>query len=146
MSIALLDVNLLVALAWPNHVHHLPAQRWFRANGGSGWATCPATQTGFVRVSSNRKAIPSARTPLEALALLGQIVGLDGHRFWADDIELARLDWAQELPLVGHRQVSDLHLVALAQARGGRVATFDRGFAALVPHGTSAGSLVEILA
>jgi hypothetical protein len=47
------------------------------------------------------------------------------------------------LPLVGHRQVTDLRLPALARARGGRVATFDRGFAALVPRGVARSNGVE---
>lgn len=79
--IALLDVNLLVALAWPKHVHHVPALRWFRAHRDDGWATCPLTQTGFVRVSSNRSALPDAKSPQEALQLLRRIVALPGHVF-----------------------------------------------------------------
>ena len=144
-SAVLLDVNFLVALAWPNHVHHPPAHRWFRANAAAGWATCSATEAGFVRVSSNRKAIPGAAAPLEAIELLERMAGLDGHRYWQDDVELARLTWIRELALVGHAQISDLHLVALAQARGGRVATFDRGVEALVPRGVDPASLVELV-
>jgi uncharacterized protein len=55
LSIYLLDVNVLVALTWPTHIHHLAARSWFDATGGAGWATCPVTQLGFVRVSSNPK-------------------------------------------------------------------------------------------
>lgn len=142
---ALLDVNLLVALAWPNHIHHERAHRWFAERAGSVWATCSFTQAGFVRVSSNRKAIPAARTPLEALELLRRMVKVPGHRFWMDDVELARLDWVRSLPLVGYRQVTDLHLLALARARGGRLATLDRGIAALIPKGAEEEDLVELV-
>ena len=145
MNVALLDVNLLVALAWPNHVHHRAAHRWFSASSPRDWATCPTTQAGFVRVSSNRKAIPSAKTPLEALALLRRMTELEGHVFWSDDTDLARLDWLVEVPLVGHRQVTDVQLLALALAKGGRLATLDRGVAALVPKRTSPGVVETIV-
>jgi len=49
MPVSLLDVNVLLALAWPNHVHHPAAHRWFAENHREGWATCPLTQMGFVR-------------------------------------------------------------------------------------------------
>ncbi|MGH9896422.1 MAG: type II toxin-antitoxin system VapC family toxin, partial [bacterium] len=51
--IGLLDFNVLVALAWPNHVHHQAAVKWFLTNQSGGWATSPLTESGFVRVSSN---------------------------------------------------------------------------------------------
>ena len=55
--VGLFDVNVLVALAWPNHVHHARALDWFREHSPLGWATCSITETGFVRVSSNRAAV-----------------------------------------------------------------------------------------
>jgi toxin-antitoxin system PIN domain toxin len=57
--VALLDVNALVALAWDSHVHHAAMRTWFAANSAGGWATCPMTESGFVRVSSNPKVLPS---------------------------------------------------------------------------------------
>ena len=57
----LLDVNLLISLAWPNHVHHASALAWFGARDGQPWATSPVTEAGFVRVSSNPSAIRAAR-------------------------------------------------------------------------------------
>jgi len=52
--VALLDVNALVALAWNSRIHHAAVRRWFVAHHAAGWATCPVTESGFVRVSSNR--------------------------------------------------------------------------------------------
>lgn len=57
---ALLDVNALVALAWDSHIHHARIREWFTANATLGWATCPLTEAGFVRVSTNPKVLPSA--------------------------------------------------------------------------------------
>lgn len=44
----LLDVNVLLALAWPNHLHHGLAQSWFRKSLTDGWATCSLTELGFI--------------------------------------------------------------------------------------------------
>jgi len=51
MAPALLDVNVLVALAWPTHLHHEPAHHWFHRRRINGWATCTLTQIAFVRLS-----------------------------------------------------------------------------------------------
>lgn len=63
----LLDVNALVALAWDSHVHHARTREWFAGNRGSGWATCPTTESGVVRVSSNCKALPDAIAVADAI-------------------------------------------------------------------------------
>lgn len=133
MKVALLDVNVLVSLAWPNHVHHRAAHAWFRDNRRYRWATAPITQSGFVRVSSNPRIIPEARSPGEAVLLLRQMTALPGHVFWPDDISLPRSRFVALEKIVGHNQVTDAHLLALALRRGGRLATFDEGVAGLLP-------------
>ncbi len=142
---ALLDVNVLVALAWPNHIHHTRAHAWFASARRGGWATCPLTQSGFVRVSSNATAIPDARTPGEAKALLRRIVRLPGHTFWPDDVAASEEGDAVFARVVGYRQVTDAHLLALAIRRGGRLATFDTGIRDLVPPDVDAGSILELV-
>lgn len=146
MSLPLLDVNVLVALAWPNHIHHAPAHAWFGRVRDAGWATTPLTQSGFVRVSSNTRAIPEARTPAEARALLRRIVALEGHVFWPDDVSVAGDGAGPFDGVVGYRQVTDAHLLTLAIRRGGRLATFDRGVVHLVPVGVDAAEAVEVIA
>ena len=129
----LLDVNLLLALAWPNHVHHELAHQWFRSVHTSGWATCPLTQSGFVRVSCNRMVLPEAATPSDAVQLLRELVQLPGHVFWSDEISIAASDVFPLEHLIGHRQVTDAHLLALAISHEGRLATLDRKIQALIP-------------
>jgi toxin-antitoxin system PIN domain toxin len=131
----LLDVNVLVALAWPNHVHHPAALAWFEDVGHAGFATCSVTQSGFVRVSSNKRAIPDARSPREANEILRRITALPGHVFWTDDIEIAKSEHIAWERLGSHAQVTDAHLLALALRRDGRLATFDRTLADLAPEG-----------
>lgn len=121
----LLDTNVLIALAWPNHVHHRETLEWFQAKASKGFRTCPITQTGFVRISSNPAFTPNPPTPVEALALLQQITQLSGHGFWPDDLPLG------ETLLATHRQVTDAYLLALAAAHDGVLATLDRGIRVL---------------
>lgn len=135
MTVHLLDVNLLIALAWPTHVHHEPAHRWFRKHAGEGWATCPMTQVGFVRISSNPSIIPAAVPAPAALEALRGFVASPQHVFWPDDLSLADRGFPPGI-LAGHRQVTDAYLVSLAIRHGGRLATLDRSVAALLPSGS----------
>jgi toxin-antitoxin system PIN domain toxin len=128
----LLDTNVLIALAWPNHVHHAEATAWFVHKAAPGFRTCPITQTGFVRISSNPSFSANAVTPAEALALLERITKLPGHDFWPDD--LTALEAFSSAVLATHRQATDAYLLALAGAHDGVLATLDRGIAALVRH------------
>lgn len=125
---ALLDVNALVALAWDSHVHHVAIRKWFDAEGPSGWATCPITESGFVRVSSNPKALPSAIGTAAARGVLVALRALDGHRFLADDVSIVDPDVPE---VSGYRQVTDAHLLTLARRSGMRLVTFDAGIRAL---------------
>jgi len=122
----LLDTNVLIALAWPSHVHHRRSQQWFARNRQAGFRTCPLTETGFVRICSNPAFSKNAVTPTEALALLRQITELSGHGFWKDDIPVTGA-LAEAANLTGHRQITDAYLVALARAHNGILATLDRG-------------------
>ena len=125
---AVLDVNALVALVWDTHVHHVPMRAWFGRSGGDGWATCPVTESGFVRVSSNPKVLPSPATIGAALGVLSALRRAKGHRFLADDVSMVDPDLPR---IAGHRQVTDAHLLTIARRHGTRVVTFDAGLAAL---------------
>ena len=144
MSAGLLDVNMLIALSWPSHLHHRTAQIWFSKHSGRGWATCPLTQCAFVRISSNPKIIPDAVTPAEAFDLLRQIVAQKHHAFWPDDLGV--LD--EEMPksfVVGHRQVTDAYLLGLAVRHGGRLVTLDKGILTLAQSESSCRGAVEFV-
>lgn len=137
-----MDVNVLTALAWPNHVHHTRAVAWFARSREEGWATCPLTEAGFVRVSSNTRVIPDARTPDQAIDLLRQLRSLGRHSFWTDDVSPTDADAHAFGRVLGHRQVTDAHLLTLALRRAGRLATFDRGLAQLAPDHAKAVELI----
>lgn len=125
-GIPLLDVNVLVALGWPNHVHHQAARDWFSDHHEQGWATTPITESGFVRVSSSRAAMPTATTPPSAIRLLTALTAVDGHEFWADNVQGVTGPPCRLEHLVSYRDVTDAHLLSLALARGGRLVTLDR--------------------
>lgn len=130
--IALLDVNVLMALSWPNHEHHDLVSGWFDRHQAEGWATCPLTQSGFVRISSNRR-VPYAKSPREAISLLSQIVALPSHVFLSDEISLATSRFVAIERLMGHGQVTDAHLLGIALSHRARLATLDRGIVELIP-------------
>lgn len=123
-AVALLDVNVLIALHDAQHVHHRDAQSWFLAHADAGWASCPLTQNGFVRVIS-QPAYPNALTVGAAARLLRLSCAASVHRFWPDDLSVLD-DGKVDLGRVhGHRQLTDVYLLALAVAHGGRFVTFD---------------------
>lgn len=125
---ALLDVNALVALAWDSHVHHAAMRAWFTANSSAGWATCPITESGFVRVSSNPIVLPSAIGVDAARGVLSTLRAHPGHRFLIDDVSMGDSDVPS---IAGYRQVTDAHLLTLARRRGVRLVTFDSSILAM---------------
>ena len=130
-AVALLDVNVLVALVMPNHVSHAAAQSWFADHAGEGWATTPFTESGFVRVCSNRRAIVTPTTPGTALRMLSLLTARPGHRFWPDHVDTVVGAFLDPDRVTAYQQVTDAHLLAIAVAYRGQLVTFDRGVASL---------------
>ena len=122
---ALLDVNVLIALLDAAHVHHELATAWLGRSIRHGWASCPITQIGCVRIMS-QPAYPNVQPAARVAERLRAAAADRHHEFWAADADLLRqrsVDWAGVLT---SRQVTDVYLLALAVARGGRLVTFDR--------------------
>ena len=139
----LLDVNLLVALCDADHVHHRQAGQWFRASLSSGWATCPLTQNGLLRVMGNPAYPGGPGSPEGVRPLLQRLCSLPGHQFWADSISAADSQVLPSLRGVTAKQLTDVYLLALAVHRGGRLATLDsRVDPSRVPGGQ--GALVVV--
>jgi toxin-antitoxin system PIN domain toxin len=129
----LLDVNVLIAMAWPTHNAHEKVQEWLARHAREGWATCPLTQTGFVRILSNPAFSPNALTPSDALTLLQANLGHPAHRFWADELGLGQALEPFTGRLAGHQQVTDAYLLGLAMSKKGRLVTMDRAVRTLLP-------------
>ena len=131
--IALPDVNVLVALAWPNHVHHRATRAWFEENRREGWATCPLTEAGFVRVSCSPAIVQHTVTPLDAIAILERLIQFGVHTFWPLDQSILNLPESISTRLQGYRQIIDAMLLAVAMQHGAQLATLDTGLESLVP-------------
>ncbi len=132
MSVYLLDVNVLVSLTWPAHEAHTRVQNWMHRHARQGWATCPFTQTAFVRILSNPAFSPHALTPANAVKLLAANLEHPTHRFWHDDISFPTAVELFTDRIVGHQQVTDAYLVGLAIHQNGKLATLDRAVVSLV--------------
>ena len=126
MSAFLLDVNVLIALVDPAHVHHEPAHTWFAATGSRSFATCPLTENGLLRIVGHPRYPSSPGSPAEAAFMLSALRALKGHRFWPDDISLLDTQRVDISRVLSHGQVTDSYLLALAVAHGGRLASMDR--------------------
>jgi hypothetical protein len=141
--VALLDVNLLIALFDPDHVHHELAHDWFEHNRAAGWATCPLTENAFLRILSNPAyGLPLTRVASLALSL-GAFCKTGQHHFWHDEVSL-RDATLFDLALTGHRHLTDVYLLGLAKKMGGRLATFDRTIPAKAVKGAGRETLEVI--
>ena len=140
---SLLDVNVLVALHDSRHAHHLVAATWFQAHLEQGWASCPITQNGCLRVLSQ----PGYTQPLsvaDALAKLQRSVATPSHAFWPDAISLLDAANVQHAQVHGPRQLTDIYLLALAVHHGGRLVTLDQRIPLTAVHGATPDHLVVL--
>ncbi|MFI5121205.1 MAG: TA system VapC family ribonuclease toxin [Thermoanaerobaculia bacterium] len=142
--VALLDVNVLVALFDPDHVHHEAAHGWFAGNREDGWATCPITENGLVRILSNPAYMASPETRGAIVRRLGEFCASGEHVFWQDEISLRDPGLFRWTAPVAHHMLTDLYLVGLAKSKTGRLATFDRGIPVAAVVGADRGTLEVI--
>ncbi len=125
---ALLDVNIIIALLDPDHAFHERSHVWWAANANSGWASCPITENGVVRIMSHPGYSSGARfTPGDLISRLELFARQSDHEFWPDDISLRNDAIFAAERLHTSRQITDIYLLALAVKHGGRLATFDQG-------------------
>jgi toxin-antitoxin system PIN domain toxin len=123
---ALLDVNVLIALLDSDHASHDSAMSWFAKHAREGWASCPITQNGCIRIMSN----PGYPNPLPVQAVIERLAAAcreDIHEFWPDEVTLLDPDVVDSTRIHGPRQLTDIYLLALAVQHEGRFVTFDTG-------------------
>lgn len=121
----LLDVNVLIALLDAAHVHHHQARRWLVENIVHGWASCPITQLGCIRIMS-QPAYPNVQPAALVADRLRTAVADPHHEFWSADADLLSPDVVRWSDVLASRHATDAYLLALAVSRGGRFVTFDR--------------------
>ncbi len=127
-KVYLLDANVLIALATPEHSLNARAAAWFVK--GHPFATCPITQGALFRFHMRAGVEATAES---AKRLLNSVFALPRHEFWPDDASY--LD-VPAIGIAGHRQVTAAYLVLLARKHGGSVATMDEGLAAVHTEAT----------
>jgi uncharacterized protein len=137
----LLDVNLLIALADPMHVHHDASHTWFEEEGQKAWATCPLTENGFIRVASHPNYPNSPGDFPAVFSILRQACEAPGHHFWTEDLSI--LEILGPDAIITHAQITDIYLLGLAVHKGGKLATLDQRIPAdLVRGGREALELI----
>jgi toxin-antitoxin system PIN domain toxin len=124
MTTSLLDVNLLLALTDPMHIHHPSAHRWFVEKGKRAWATCPITENGFIRIASHPNYPNRPGDVTAVLDILRRLCETPGHHFWSGDISILRILEADAI--ITHAQVTDGYLLGLAVHKKGKLATLDQ--------------------
>jgi toxin-antitoxin system PIN domain toxin len=140
---ALLDVNVLIALLDDAHVHHRRARDWLGEHIGGGWASCAITQLGCLRIMSNAK-YPSPRPAAAVAQRLAAAARTPHHEFWAarvDPLGSTDIDWSL---LLSPRHTTDVYLLALAVAHGGRLVTFDAHVPWRAVRGAEPGHYVSL--
>ena len=140
---ALLDVNVLIALLDASHLHHRAATDWLAVHAHFGWASCPITQNGCLRILA-LPSYPNPQPTAHVAQRLGQAAADASHEFWPDAFSLldaGRLQWDRVL---SSRQITDTYLLALAVDRGGRLVTFDKGIALEAVPGAAKNNLVTL--
>ena len=140
---ALLDVNVLIALLDADHSLHARATEWFASHARAGWASCPISQNGCLRVMSS-SGYPNALPVPAVMERLAEASASSYHQFWPDDISVLDKGRFEASRIHGPRQLTDIYLLALALRHGGRFVTFDHSVAVEAVKGAKSTSLVAL--
>ena len=125
MSIALLDVNVLIALLDPHHIHMHAAHAWLGEHGRKPVASCPLTINGCIRVLTGARYPGGPATIEDVAQRLREFQKRAGHEYWPDDINVLD-DGFDLIAMHGGHQLTDIYLLGLAVRHGGHLITFDR--------------------
>jgi toxin-antitoxin system PIN domain toxin len=140
---SLLDVNVLIALIDPDHVSHLAAKVWWLQHREQGWASCPLTQNGCVRIIS-QPGYPNPQTVSTVAELLATLCADPCHEFWPDDASLLDARRFHHAHIHGHRQITDLYLLGLVVGHNGRLVSFDEKIPLSAVHGAKKQHLLML--
>ncbi len=140
---ALLDVNVLIALLDADHASHSAARLWFEKHAKAGWASCPITQNGCIRIMSH-PGYPNSLPVRAVVERLAEAASHELHEAWPDDVSLLDPAVADASRIHGPRQLTDLYLLALAVAHKGRLVTFDKAIPLEAARGAEKRNLVVL--
>jgi toxin-antitoxin system PIN domain toxin len=140
---ALLDVNVLIALLDADHLSHSQATQWFGGHARAGWASCPITENGCVRIMSH-PGYPNTLPVRAVTERLAEATASNEHEFWPDDISLLDNRFVDSARIHGPRQITDIYLLALAVRHGGQFVTFDTTLARNAVVGAEEGHVLVL--
>ena len=125
----LLDLNVLIALTEPEHIHRQKAERWFLSTGRDNWGVCPLTEAGFIRITTNPAMQAGAITLQRAIAILEALRAHPGYHYWpiTDAESWVAVTARFATRISGHQQITDAYLLGLAIKQDGVLVTFNRG-------------------
>jgi toxin-antitoxin system PIN domain toxin len=138
-----LDVNVLIALLDSDHASHDSAINWFEKHARQGWASCPITENGCIRIMSN----PGYPNPLPVQAVVARLAEAcrqDIHEFWSDEVSLLDPCVVDTTRIHGPRQLTDVYLLAVAVHHAGRLVTFDSGIPLSAVRNATAQNLLVL--
>lgn len=140
----LLDVNVWVALLDEAHVFHLQAVEFIERRGVR-IASCPLVENGVVRVLNLPGYSRLGPVGFEVVAnRLAEICAGVDHEFWADDVSLRTPGMVNWPRVLGHNQITDLYLLAMAVAHDGRLVTLDHRITTSTVHGAQDHHLLRL--
>ena len=140
---ALLDINVVLALIDFDHVFHAAVHAWWKTAKNGGWASCPLTENGVVRIMSQPSyAAPDRYSAADVIGWLKEFARDTNHEFWVDDVSLLDERRFDAKRIIGPKQLTDIYLLGLAASKGGRFVTFDRK---ITPAGVTAASEKNLL-
>lgn len=144
MNVGLLDVNVLIALLDPAHVHHETAHRWLHANRKHGWASCAITINGCVRILSQPRYPGNRGTAFDVIERLREACRAADHEFWDSRLSLLDERHFQAAAIVSPGDITDAYLLALAVRNHGRLVTFDTTLPIKAVKGAEARHVVTL--
>jgi uncharacterized protein len=138
----LLDVNVWVALFDEAHMHHALACKLI-AQKKLKIASCALTENGVLRILNMPNYSTAPKPGFEAIRQMMRRVCSDiDHAYWGNELSLIRddvIDWSR---VMGHNQITDAYLLALAVKHGGALATLDHRVALSAVRGANSSHLL----
>ena len=142
---SLLDVNVILALIDFDHVFHARSHDWWNGVNDNGWASCPLTENGVVRIMSRpRYSAPEQYSPKEIINWLTEFIRDTDHEFWPDALSLTDPRLFDHGRILGPRQITDHYLLALAVSHNAIFVTFDQSISTAAVKNALPGNLLVI--
>jgi uncharacterized protein len=141
----LLDINVLIALIDPDHSFHDRSHTWWQINSSAGWASCPLTENGCIRIMSNPVYSKKMQfSPSDLISRVRTFAENSDHEFWPDELSLLDDKSFDSERIHRGSQITDFYLLALATKHGACLATFDANIPLSAAKGATARNLLAI--